>query len=68
MITSAENRGWPDDLPVTNLQLAGLPVPSIIRSAKMATIDASDASTLGRLSVAQVTQVTAKIRQRLAPL
>ena len=68
MITSAENRGWPDDLPVTNLQLAGLPVPSIIRSAKMATIDASDASTLGRLSAAQITQVTAKIRQRLGPV
>ena len=67
MITSAENRGWPDDLPVANLQLAGLPVPSIVRSAKIATIDASDASTLGRLSAAQVKQVTARIRQRLAP-
>ena len=34
MITSAENRGWPDDVPVANLKLAGLPVPSLIRSAK----------------------------------
>lgn len=68
MITSADNRGWPDDLPVANLKLAGLPVPSIIRSAKIATIDASDASMLGRLSAAQVRQVTAQIRQRLAPL
>ena len=48
MITSAENRGWPDDVPVANLKLAGLPVPSLIRSAKIATIDASDASKLGR--------------------
>ena len=65
MITSAENRGWPDDVPVANLQLAGLPVPSIIRSAKIATIDASDASTLGRLPTAQVRQITDMIIQRL---
>ena len=65
MITSAENRDWPDDVPVANLKRAGLPVPSLIRSAKIATIDASDASKLGRVSVAQVRRVTGKIRQRL---
>ena len=65
MITSARNRGWPDDVPITNLKLAGLPVPSIIRSAKIATIDASAASVLGRLSAAQLRQVTDKIRKRL---
>ena len=65
MITSAENRGWPDDVPVTNLKRAGLPVPSVIRSAKIATIDASDASKLGRVSAAQVRLVTGKIKQRL---
>ena len=31
MITSAENRGWPDDVPVADLKMAGLPVPSLIR-------------------------------------
>ena len=61
MITSAENRGWPDDVPVANLKQAGLPVPSLIRSAKIATIDASDASKLGRVSAAQVSRVTGKI-------
>ncbi len=65
MITSAENRGWPDDVPVANLRRAGLPVPSIIRSAKIATIDASAASPLGRLSVAQIKRVADKIKQRL---
>ena len=65
MITSAENRGWPDDVPVANLKLAGLPVPSLIRSAEIATIDASDASKLGRVSASQVRLVTGKIRQRL---
>ena len=65
MITSARNRGWPDDVPITNLKLAGLPVPSIIRSAKIATIDASAASALGRLSAAQLRDVTDRITQRL---
>ena len=65
MITSAENRGWPDDVPVANLKLAGLPVPSLIRSAKIATIDASDASKLGRVAAAQLRRVTSKIKQRL---
>ena len=32
MITSTENRGWPDDVPVANLKLAGLPAPSLCRS------------------------------------
>ena len=63
--TSARNRGWSDDRPVADLTLAGLPVPSIIRTAKMATIDASAASSLGRLSAAQARQVTERIRETL---
>ena len=65
MITSAENRGWPDDVPVADLKLAGLPVPSVICSTKIATIDAADASKLGRVSADQVRQLTRRIRQRL---
>ena len=65
MITSAENRGWPDDVPVANLEMAGLPVPSLIRCAKIATIDASDASKLGRVSAAQVRRVAGTLVQGL---
>lgn len=49
MITSAENRGWPCDVAVDNLGAAGLPVPSVVRSAKIATIEARDARRLGRV-------------------
>ena len=63
MITSAENRGWPDDVPVTNLTMAGLPSPSLIRSAKIATIDAADASKLGQVSADQLRLVTGKLIQ-----
>ena len=47
MITSAENRGWPGDVPISDLSLAGLPVPSVIRTAKIATIEAKEAEKLG---------------------
>ena len=63
MITSAENRGWPDDVPVTNLKMAGLPYPSLIRIAKIATIDAADASKLGQVSAAQLRLVTERLIQ-----
>lgn len=61
MITSAENRGWPGDVSVANLGVAGLPVPSVIRTAKIATIEASDASKLGRIAPAQLRKVSEKL-------
>lgn len=62
MITSAENRGWPGDVPIRNLPGAGLPVASLVRTAKIATIEAADAQRLGRLSPAQL----ASVRRHLA--
>ena len=61
MITSAENRGWPGDVDVNNLAAAGLPVASVVRTAKVATIEASDATRLGKLSAATLKQVTHRI-------
>jgi mRNA interferase MazF len=49
MITSAENRGWPGDVGISDLRAAGLPAPSIVRPAKIATVDAGDAQRLGTL-------------------
>jgi mRNA interferase MazF len=67
MITSAENRGWPGDLAIGDLTLAGLPVPSLVRIAKIATIEAGDAARLGRLSTAQLRQVVDRITQYIVP-
>jgi mRNA interferase MazF len=61
MITSAENRRWPSDVPVTNLSEAGLPVPSVIRTAKIATIESADATRLGSISAAQLRKVLDRI-------
>jgi len=65
MITSAQNRGWRGDVQVANLKMAGLPVPSVIRSAKITTIEASVASKLGRVSAAQIRQVAGKLISEL---
>lgn len=50
MITSAENRRWPDDHDIgPNYQEVGLPAASIIRPTKIATIESRDASQIGRI-------------------
>jgi mRNA interferase MazF len=65
MITSAENRGWPGDVAITNLAEAGLPAPSVVRAAKIATIDATDATKLGRVSAAQLRKVVDRVSREI---
>ena len=43
MITSSENRGWPGDVAISDLGTAGLPAASVVRTAKIATIEAKEA-------------------------
>jgi mRNA interferase MazF len=66
MITSAENRTWPGDVPIGDLVAAGLPAPSIVRPAKLATIEARDAERLGSLAPAERRAVAEYLRSRLA--
>jgi len=69
MITSAEHHGWPGDVVISDLAGAGLPAPSIVRPAKIATIDARDAGRLGKqLPPGDRAAVLAYLRQRLAAL
>lgn len=62
MITSAENRGWSGDVQIANPGAAGLPAPSVIRTAKIATIEAAHASRLGRIPAA----LRAKVLRQVA--
>jgi len=39
MVTSADNRRWECDIVVADLKAAGLPAPSLVRPAKIATVD-----------------------------
>lgn len=65
MITSAANRGWPDDVPIDDIVAAGLPAPSVIRSAKIATIEASDATRLGTVQPTVLRSVTRQLARHL---
>ena len=39
MVTSATNRRWDSDVTVSDLTMTGLPAPSLVRPAKIATVD-----------------------------
>ncbi len=66
MITSSENRGWDGDVAVSDIAEAGLPAESIVRTAKLATIDLRDADLLGRLPVADRAAVANGVSAHLA--
>ena len=51
MITSAENRPWQGDISVgMDFRGAGLPIASVVRPLKLATIDAARAEAVGQAS------------------
>lgn len=66
MITSAENRGWPSDVPVGDLETAGLPAPSVVRTTKVAVIDSHDAELLGSLAAGDRGAVSRQVGHHLA--
>lgn len=65
MITSAGNRRWPGDVAISDLASARLPAPSVIRTAKIATIEAADATKLGRVTQALYRRVAARLSEHL---
>ena len=65
MITSAANRGCLGDVAISDLHAAGLPVPSIVRPAKIATIEARDAERLGALAANDRAAVARYLRDTL---
>lgn len=68
MVTSAANRGWPGDVAVSDLAAAGLPAPSVVRSAKIAIIEARDAKRIGQLPPEDRAWVIKALRGSLAPV
>lgn len=66
MITSAANAPWPDDIAIDDLQAAGLGKPSVIRPAKIATVEAARCQPRGRVTDAVRQRVEATLRLGLA--
>ena len=62
MITSAANRGWPGDVSLEHdHQEYGLTAPSVIRTEKIAVLEAGVASLLGRVNDGILAIVHAKV-------
>ena len=62
MITTAANKGWPGDISLENDHLAlGLPVPCVIRTEKISTVEVAQARVLGRLDKGRLAQVRSRM-------
>ena len=68
MITSAAHRRWSGDVEIADLQAAGLPAASIVRCAKIATVEPAEVETIGRLAGVLRDAVRAHVGQVLAAL
>jgi mRNA interferase MazF len=65
MITNAQRKRWPGDILVEDHRTAGLPIPSIVRTAKLATLEAVSAEPLGRLPAAEIVAVRRELAAHL---
>ncbi|WP_123104784.1 type II toxin-antitoxin system PemK/MazF family toxin [Acidithiobacillus sulfuriphilus] len=66
MITSAENRGWSGDVEIDDLAGVGLSAASVVRTAKIATVEMDMADRIGRLTLPDRRRVIDAVRDRLA--
>jgi mRNA interferase MazF len=65
MITSAGNRSWPGDVALADdANATGLPAPSVVRTFKIATIEAAAAERIGTVA----TEVLATVRTEVGQL
>lgn len=63
MITSARQSVLPDDAPIEDLALAGLPTPCVVRPTKIATVEPSRIlRKAGRLRAAETALAIASVR------
>ncbi len=65
MITSAGNRRWPRDILVSDLSIAGLPAPSVVRTAKIATVGLNLVQRLGTIGETDAHPDRASVRRQL---
>lgn len=65
MITNAKRKPWPGDVEILGHAAAGLPIPSVVRTAKIATLEAASADRIGRLRHDQIGAVQDELRVHL---
>lgn len=66
MVTSAENRRWPGDISLeVDHAGMGLPIPSLIRTTKIAAIDARDVDWRGTIGHERLAELQAQLLANL---
>jgi mRNA interferase MazF len=66
MITSADNERWPSDVPIPDIENAGLPAASVVRPTKIACIEPGRIERrAGRLDKATARTVAQRLREFL---
>ncbi|MDE2183315.1 MAG: type II toxin-antitoxin system PemK/MazF family toxin [Alphaproteobacteria bacterium] len=67
MVTSASNPSWSCDVAISDLHLSGLPAASVVRSAKIATVDTARVlRRIGKLAAKDAKAMKAKLRELIA--
>jgi mRNA interferase MazF len=65
MITSAAHRRWGGDVEIPDPAAIGLLIPSVIRTAKIATVEIARADPLGEIATETLDAVRAHVGRRL---
>jgi mRNA interferase MazF len=65
MITSAAHRRWSGDVDIPRPASIGLLIPSVIRTAKIATVEIARADPLGEIDAQTLAAVRAEVRSHL---
>lgn len=67
MITSASNRRWSCDVEIADIAMSALPAPSLIRPAKIATVDRTRIiRRIGRLAAIDIKAVKVQLNDLIA--
>ena len=68
MITRASRGIWPFDVPISDLKSGGLLRSCVVRTTKVASVDAKLASRTGRLASADCQAIAVTLRAMLGPI
>lgn len=66
MITGSKRDRWDGDVTIDDLDLANLPIPSVIRTSKVTTLSIGDAHFVGRVGPSVLANVIAELHRTLS--
>lgn len=67
MITGANRAKWEGDIDLPDHEAIGLPIPSMVRTAKIATVDVREAERIAQIDGDLLQRILAGVRAGVAP-